>query len=44
MSRKDEDKAARLAEALRQNLRRRKDRAREADAGPDPSPRPEPED
>ena len=43
MTRKDEDKAARLAEALRQNLRRRKDRAREAGAAPDPSSRPEPE-
>lgn len=43
MTGKDENKTARLAEALRQNLRRRKDQAREARAAPDSSPRPEPE-
>ena len=42
MTRKDEEKAARLAEALRQNLRRRKDQAREAGAQPDTPLRPEP--
>lgn len=37
MAQKDDDKAKRLAEALRANLRRRKNQARELpeDAGPD---------
>jgi hypothetical protein len=39
MSKADEDRAKRLAEALRQNLRRRKAQARGEEAPP-PSPRP----
>ena len=34
---KDEDKAKRLAEALRENLRRRKAQAREAQPNKDPT-------
>ncbi len=36
MTRPDEDRDRRLAEALRLNLRRRKDQARAADAPPPP--------
>ena len=36
-----DDKAARLAAALRENLKRRKAQAREADAAPPPAPRDE---
>ncbi len=36
MSNKDEDTAARLAAALRENLKRRKARDRALDAAPDP--------
>jgi hypothetical protein len=37
MSRKDEDRAERLAAALRENLRKRKSQAREAAAPPEDS-------
>jgi len=39
MSKADEDRAKRLAEALRQNLRRRKAQAR-GEGGPAPDPAP----
>ena len=42
MSRDDPERAARLAEALRTNLRRRKAQTREQAAPPEPSPPAEP--
>jgi hypothetical protein len=44
MSMNTSEKQARLAQALRDNLRRRKAQARASDAGPEPTPSGAPED